>query len=137
MYEQPKTVPRRRGIAHTSAHSGGDHHSSRGAQLAGHLAALLAATESVRAATSDPGQRAGLDAALDQLLTRLAELMSTEVRRPVAARTGALTPAELHQRALALAGRVLVVAAAQQDTATAMLACRRMDAHTAALKLLA
>lgn len=41
--------------------------------------------------------------------------------------------AELHARALALAGRALVVAASRADTAAAILSAERMDAHTAAL----
>ncbi|MEV8106857.1 hypothetical protein AB0Q97_31930, partial [Streptomyces sp. NPDC088135] len=41
--------------------------------------------------------------------------------------------ASLHRRAHALAGRALVVAASRADTAVAILAAERMDAHTAAL----
>ncbi|MEV6839367.1 hypothetical protein AB0N17_33485, partial [Streptomyces sp. NPDC051133] len=42
-------------------------------------------------------------------------------------------PAALHRRAHALAGRALVVAASRADTAAAILAAERMDAHAAAL----
>jgi hypothetical protein len=42
-------------------------------------------------------------------------------------------PRALHQRAHALAGRALVVAASRADTAAAILSAERMDAHTAAL----
>lgn len=40
--------------------------------------------------------------------------------------------AALHQRAHALAGRALVVAASRADTAAAILAAERMDAHALA-----
>ncbi len=40
--------------------------------------------------------------------------------------------AALHHRAHALAGRALVVAASRADTAVAILAAERMDAHAAA-----
>jgi hypothetical protein len=40
--------------------------------------------------------------------------------------------AALHRRAHALAGRALVVAASRADTAAAILAAERMDAHAAA-----
>ncbi|MGW3875039.1 SCO4983 family protein, partial [Streptomyces sp. NPDC005069] len=42
-------------------------------------------------------------------------------------------PHTLHLRAHALAGRALVVAASRADTAAAILAAERMDAHTAAM----
>ncbi|MEU7052018.1 hypothetical protein AB0A67_27280, partial [Streptomyces eurythermus] len=40
-------------------------------------------------------------------------------------------PAALHRRAHTLAGRALVVAASRADTAVAILAAERMDAHAA------
>ncbi|AXG80002.1 SCO4983 family protein [Streptomyces paludis] len=89
-------------------------------QLAGHLSALLAVTDEL-----------GLGAAAEAIATRIAGLRGTP---PV--RHAALTghdPAALHRRALALAGRALVVAASRADTGAAILAAERMDAHTAAL----
>ena len=147
MYEQPKiAVPAQRRssprVHNSSAHDSSVHEAG-GAPLAGHLAALMAATEAVRAATGEPAARAELDQALAQLTRRLAELEPTG--GPVVPAAGApggrghpravrsadsLTRA--HEHAHALAGRVLLVAAARQDTVTAMLACRRMDAHAAA-----
>ncbi|MEV4332933.1 hypothetical protein AB0K02_20710 [Streptomyces sp. NPDC049597] len=90
-------------------------------QLAGHLAALLAVTDEL-----------GLDAAAEAIATQVSRL-----RGAPPARHAALThadPAALHQRAHALAGRALVVAASRADTAAAILAAERMDAHTAALR---
>lgn len=46
-----------------------------------------------------------------------------------AAPSAAGDPVALHQRAHALAGRALVVAASRADTAAAILAAERMDAH--------
>ncbi|MEW1723592.1 hypothetical protein [Streptomyces sp. NPDC093109] len=89
-------------------------------QLAGHLSALLAVTDEL-----------GLDDAAEAIATRVAALRGTPPARH-AALTGA-DPAALHRRALALAGRALVVAASRADTAAAILAAERMDAHTAAL----
>jgi hypothetical protein len=43
-------------------------------------------------------------------------------------------PAALHRRAHTLAARALVVAASRADTAAAILAAERMDAHSAALE---
>ncbi|MFC9605066.1 hypothetical protein ACFTTN_16595 [Streptomyces niveus] len=89
-------------------------------QLAGHLAALLAVTDEL-----------GLD--------DTAELIARQVTRlrgaaPVRAAGGApYSAADLHRRALAHAGRALVVAASRADTAAAILSAERMDAHTAAL----
>ncbi|WP_055585390.1 SCO4983 family protein [Peterkaempfera griseoplana] len=119
-------------------------------QLAGHLTALLTATTELRRATaaaleadgSDQAlaaQQTDLVAAVRHITERIGDLSPTGARlrlrhRPGAAAGGTL--AELHAHAHTLAGRVLVVAAAQQDTATAMLACRRMDAHDAARRAL-
>ncbi|MDQ1008667.1 hypothetical protein QFZ82_003152 [Streptomyces sp. V4I23] len=90
-------------------------------QLAGHLAALLAVTDEL-----------GLDTAAEAIATQVSRL-----RGAPPARHAALTHADsaaLHQRAHALAGRALVVAASRADTAAAILAAERMDAHTAALR---
>jgi hypothetical protein len=90
-------------------------------QLAGHLAALLAVTDEL-----------GLGRQGDRIAEQVARL-----RGAPPARHAALTradPAALHHRALALAGRALVVAASRADTAAAILAAERMDAHTAALR---
>jgi hypothetical protein len=108
-----------------------------GARIAGHLAALHSATEAVRAATADPAEKAELDAALVRISARIHQLTPpTGAARPVPA-TGpgpavGRTLPESHLDAHALAGRLLVVAAAQQDTVTSVLACHRMEAHAAA-----
>ncbi|MFF0446853.1 hypothetical protein ACFYT4_10630 [Streptomyces sp. NPDC004609] len=92
-------------------------------QLAGHLSALLAVTD-------------------DLALTEAAESIASQIARlrgaPPARRTagGGRDPEALHRRAHALAGRALVVAASRADTAVAILAAERMDAHTAALDAL-
>ncbi|MFJ9622240.1 hypothetical protein [Streptomyces sp. NPDC101181] len=89
-------------------------------QLAGHLAALLAVTDEL-----------GLAPAGDRIAGQVARL-----RGAPPARHAALTdasPADLHRRAHALAGRALVVAASRADTTAAILSAERMDAHTAAL----
>ncbi|MEU6621839.1 hypothetical protein ABZ926_13835 [Streptomyces litmocidini] len=89
-------------------------------QLAGHLAALLAVTDEL-------GD------------TEAGELIARQVARlrgaPPARHAGLSgSPArDLHRKAHALAGRALVVAASRADTAAAILAAERMDAHTAAL----
>ncbi|MFD4572193.1 hypothetical protein ACFWNK_15390 [Streptomyces sp. NPDC058417] len=99
-------------------------------QLAGHLAALLAVTDELRAQADSPD----LGAAADRLAQQVARLRGG--RAPVrtvpsgAAPTGAIA---LHRRAHTLAGRALVVAASRADTAVAILAAERMDAHSAAL----
>lgn len=90
-------------------------------QLAGHLSALLAVTDEL-----------GLDEAAESIVRQITRLRgSAPVRRPKAAEPR--DPADLHDRALALAGRALVVAASRADTAAAILSAERMDAHTAAL----
>lgn len=93
-------------------------------QLAGHLAALLDVTRELNARTG------GLEDAAASLTGRIAELGAHLPPRAAVAYPSDLDA--LHAQAFDLAGRVLVVAAAQQDTRTAMLACRRMDFHTAA-----
>ncbi|GGZ56178.1 SCO4983 family protein [Streptomyces bluensis] len=99
-------------------------------QLAGHLAALLTVTDELRAlAPSDD-----LDVAAERLAGQVARLRGGRppVRSSAPAAHDAHTAA-LHRRAHALAGRALVVAASRADTAAAILAAERMDAHTAAL----
>ncbi|WP_133259957.1 hypothetical protein [Streptacidiphilus pinicola] len=121
MYEQPKTRPvvRRHGSVPTSPRVSG----LRG-QLAGHLAALLDVTRELNERTG------GLEDAAASLTARLAELGTHLPPRAAVAYPSDLDA--LHAQAFDLAGRVLVVAASQQDTRTAILACRRMDFHTAA-----
>ena len=150
MYEQPKTLPAYRRaparlqpgsqtpVHNSSAHSSTAPAPHRDTRLVGHLAALHAATEAVRQAAEDRAQLAELDAALKQISTRINEISAVSALAAAVvpsgpAPTGDRQLHELHEQAHALAGRLLVVAAAQQDTATAMLACRRMDAHAAAL----
>jgi hypothetical protein len=104
-------------------------------QLAGHLSALLAVTDELRALTPGPE----LDRAAERIAARIARLRDgaapvrstsvTTVSGPGRARATAL-----HQRAHALAGRALVVAASRADTAAAILTAERMDAHAAAVE---
>ena len=155
MYEQPKTLPAYRRaparlqpgsqtpVHNSSAHSSTAPAPHRDTRLVGHLAALHAATEAVRHAAEDRAQQVELDAALKQISARISEVSAVSDRAAAvvvasgpSAATGRRHLHELHEQAHALAGRLLVVAAAQQDTATAMLACRRMDAHAAALTVL-
>jgi hypothetical protein len=104
-------------------------------QLAGHLSALLTVTDELRALT--PSDELG-DAA-EQLAARVASLRPGQppVRLLPSAGTAATAApariAALHRRAHGLAGRALVVAASRQDTASAALAARRLDAHEAAV----
>ncbi|CAL9470829.1 hypothetical protein [Streptomyces sp. enrichment culture] len=111
-------------------------HRSRGEeldiQLAGHLAALLAVTDELRALEPDPG----LDTAADRLAEQVARLRGGRppVRLQVATTEPAPCPATLHRRAHTLAARALVVAASRADTAVAILTAERMDAHAAALE---
>ncbi|WP_406332568.1 hypothetical protein [Streptomyces sp. NBC_00203] len=97
-------------------------------QLAGHLAALLAVTDEIRSLAPSPA----LDAAAERLAQQVARLREgvTPVRSPAAAHEPQLVT--LHQRAHALAGRALVVAASRADTAAAILAAEQMDAHASA-----
>ncbi|MFI5793252.1 hypothetical protein [Streptomyces sp. NPDC051677] len=101
-------------------------------QLAGHLAALLTVTDELCATAPS----ADLDTAGTRLAQQVARLRGgrTQVRstpRAVAPTKPCL--AALHERAHALAGRALLVAASRADTAAAILAAQRMDAHAAAL----
>ncbi|GHH90059.1 SCO4983 family protein [Streptomyces capillispiralis] len=101
-------------------------------QLAGHLAALLAVTDELRAVAPT----ADLDTAAERLAEQVARLRGGRPPARAAAPTGGREPsaAALHRRAHALAGRALVVAASRADTSAAILAAERMDAHTAALQ---
>ncbi|MDQ0992777.1 hypothetical protein [Streptomyces sp. V3I7] len=100
-------------------------------QLAGHLAALLQVTDELRALDPSPE----LDAAAAHLAEQVTRLRSGHP--PVRASGTGPGPgprtAALHQRAHALAGRALVVAASRADTAAAILSAQRMDAHAATL----
>ncbi|MFI6687806.1 hypothetical protein [Streptomyces sp. NPDC050485] len=89
-------------------------------QLAGHLSALLAVTDEL-----------GLTEAGDAIARQVARLRGglPPVRHAGLSRADADA---LHTRAHALAGRALVVAASRADTAAAILAAERMDAHAAA-----
>jgi hypothetical protein len=100
-------------------------------QLAGHLAALLAVTDELRATEAS----ADLDTAAERLAEQVGRLRGgrTPVRAPMSGTRRERGTAALHRRAHALAGRALVVAASRADTAAAILAAERMDAHTAAL----
>ncbi|WP_371669439.1 hypothetical protein OG985_18280 [Streptomyces sp. NBC_00289] len=101
-------------------------------QLAGHLAALLAVTDELRALAPS----AELDTAAERLAAQVTRLRKG--RTPARASVNAIAPlphlAALHRRAHTLAGRALVVAASRADTAAAILAAEMMDAHTAALE---
>ncbi|MEU9355147.1 hypothetical protein AB0D65_30135 [Streptomyces griseoloalbus] len=101
-------------------------------QLAGHLAALLAVTDDLRvvAPTAD------LDTAAERLAEQVTRLRGGRApARAAAITTGREPNADaLHRRAHTLAARALVVAASRADTAAAILAAERMDAHTAALQ---
>ncbi|WP_405821569.1 hypothetical protein OG241_36550 [Streptomyces sp. NBC_01390] len=95
-------------------------------QLAVHLAALLTATDELRALAPS----ADLDTAAERLAGEVSRLHRG--RTPVRASAPAAAAPDLtvlHQRAHALAGRALVVAASRADTAAAILAAERMDAH--------
>ncbi|MFF4184728.1 hypothetical protein ACFYZ9_16170 [Streptomyces sp. NPDC001691] len=94
-------------------------------QLAGHLSALLAVTDEL-----------GLSEAGDAIARQVARLRGglPPVRHAGLSRADADS---LHARAHALAGRALVVAASRADTAAAILAAERMDAHAAAATLTA
>ncbi|MFE0923933.1 hypothetical protein ACFW4O_06965 [Streptomyces mutabilis] len=101
-------------------------------QLAGHLAALLAVTDELRAQAPDTD----LDTAADRLAEQVSRRRGGQapVRVPVTAVRPSPHLAALHRRAHTLAGRALVVAASRADTAVAILTAERMDAHAAALE---
>jgi len=94
-------------------------------QLAGHLAALLAVTDELRAL--EPS--AELDAAAERLAGQLTRLRGGVAPSRMSASAPTTRLDALHQRAHALAGRALVVAASRADTAAAILSAERMDAH--------
>jgi len=98
-------------------------------QLAGHLGALLAVTDELRAA----GRSGELDTAAERLTAEVTRLRGGHppVRMTAAPADDVVT---LHRRAHALAGRALVVAASRADTAAAILAAEQMDVHAAALE---
>ncbi|MFI7322592.1 hypothetical protein [Streptomyces venezuelae] len=132
MYEPIRTKS-----VHTMADDASYPHRSReeelDIQLAGHLAALLALTDELRALSPS----AALDDAAEQLALQVARLRGG-VRPPRSAVAAAVHEphlSALHQRAHALAGRALVVAASRADTAAAILAAERMDAHADASRL--
>ncbi|WP_456243083.1 SCO4983 family protein [Streptacidiphilus fuscans] len=127
MYEQPRThaAPRHVRVSQMSNASVRPQ-SGRAGQLAGHLSALLDVTSELHRRTGD----SALEIAVAALTARIAEIGASLPPRAATAYPDDLTT--LHAQAFDLAGRVLVVAAAQQDTRTAVLACRRMDVHTAA-----
>ncbi|MFF3461373.1 hypothetical protein [Streptomyces sp. NPDC002619] len=134
MYEPNRTGPDRRSVHPAMAGTPSDFpHRSReeelDIQLAGHLAALLAVTDEMRALTPS----SDLDAAAARLTEQVTRLRGG--RTPVRASGAPTDPrtAALHQRAHTLAGRALVVAASRADTTAAILAAERMDAHSAAL----
>ncbi|MEU8433429.1 hypothetical protein AB0F18_11000 [Streptomyces sp. NPDC029216] len=95
-------------------------------QLAGHLAALLAVTDEL-------GLEDGGAARIAEQVTRLRGSQPVRVAYP-ALSDGADT-LTLHRRAHDLAARALLVAASRADTAVAILAAQRMDAHAAAANL--
>ncbi|MFI9648642.1 hypothetical protein ACIHAA_20360 [Streptomyces sp. NPDC052040] len=99
-------------------------------QLAAHLAALLAVTDDLRALTPS----GDLDTAAERLAEQVARLRggARPVRTTTAPRGGERQIEAFHRRAHALAGRALVVAASRADTAAAILAAERIDAHAAA-----
>ncbi|MET9830680.1 hypothetical protein ABZ078_15480 [Streptomyces sp. NPDC006385] len=97
-------------------------------QLAGHLAALLAVTDELRAAAPSED----LDTAAERLAAQVARLRGGRTPARAVVSGGRPKLSALHHRAHALAGRALVVAASRADTAVAILAAERMDAHAAA-----
>ncbi|MER6716116.1 MULTISPECIES: hypothetical protein [unclassified Streptomyces] len=99
-------------------------------QLAGHLAALLAVTDELRALEAS----ADLDTAAERLAEQVGRLRGGPAPARVSGARRERSAVALHRRAHALAGRALVVAASRADTAAAILAAERMDAHTAALE---
>ena len=94
-------------------------------QLAGHLAALLAVTDELRAL--EPSDE--LDVAAERLAGQLTRLRGASPSRALSEAASTSRLDALHQRAHALAGRALVVAASRADTAAAILSAERMDAH--------
>ncbi|MER6288102.1 SCO4983 family protein [Streptomyces sviceus] len=101
-------------------------------QLAGHLAALLAVTDELRALAPS----ADLDTAAERLAEQVARLRGggAPARASLTSVTAEPHLTDLHRRAHAVAGRALLVAASRADTAAAILAAERMDSHAAALE---
>lgn len=99
-------------------------------QLAGHLAALLAVTDELRALAPS----ADLDTAAERLAEQVERLRGgvPPVRLTAVPAVDTSRAEALHLRAHALAGRALVVAASRADTAAAILSAERMDAHAEA-----
>ncbi|MGC5563002.1 hypothetical protein ACPYPG_09175 [Streptomyces sp. FR-108] len=135
MYEPIRTKS-----VHTMAGTADFPHRSReeelDIQLAGHFAALLAVTDELSGL--EPSASAELGAAAERLAAQVTRLRGGRppVRAAVASADGGgpgTLSVGLHQRAHALAGRALVVAASRADTAGAILAAERMDAHAAAV----
>jgi hypothetical protein len=121
-------MPEHNSTVHTSTAGGGVAAPQRPAQhlrrqLAGHLAALLAVTRRLGPEYAD---------AAAQLSSRIEALVPGGLPVPAPRHRADESAETMHEQAHDLAARVLVVAAAQQDTATAVLACARMDAHAAA-----
>ncbi|MCJ1677828.1 hypothetical protein MTF65_10830 [Streptomyces sp. APSN-46.1] len=122
MYEPIRT----KSVVHRMGDSRADYpHRSRGEaldmQLAGHLAALLAVTDEL-----------GLVESGDRIAAQVARLRGAQPVRAPHGPGGDI--AALHQRAHDHAARALLVAASRADTAAAILAAERMDAHAAALR---
>ncbi|MEU9330062.1 hypothetical protein AB0D91_40895 [Streptomyces canus] len=99
-------------------------------QLAGHLAALLAVTDELRALAPS----ADLDTAAERLAEQVARLRGGGAPARVSPATATSDRDVLHRRAHSVASRALLVAASRADTAVAILAAERMDAHAAALE---
>jgi hypothetical protein len=101
-------------------------------QLAGHLAALLAVTDELRALAPS----ADLDTAAERLAEQVTRLRGGGAPARASLTSVSSEPhlSDLHHRAHAVAGRALLVAASRADTAAAILAAERMDAHAAALE---
>lgn len=99
-------------------------------QLAGHLAALLAVTDELRALAPC----ADLDTAAERLAEQVTRLRGGGVPSRASLTAASADVDDLHRRAHAVAGRALLVAASRADTAAAILAAERMDAHAAALE---
>ncbi|WP_030378876.1 MULTISPECIES: hypothetical protein [unclassified Streptomyces] len=107
-------------------------------QLAGHLAALLAVTDELRALVPSPA----LDESAERVATQVGRLRgggpparaAVPAPAPGAAQDTHARATALHRRAHALAGRALVVAASRADTAAAILSAEQMDVHAHAAR---
>ncbi len=135
MYEPIRTKPVHRKMADADKDRRYPHRSREeelDIQLAGHLAALLAVTDELRALAPEPD--ADLDRAAERLAAHVARLRQgrPSIRSAMASAGHEPYASALHRKAHALAGRALVVAASRADTAAAILAAERMDVHAAA-----